>query len=384
MDYLPPNIAPSGTEQGDFYPTRLGAYDIWAIQYGYQDVATTSVLANAPGSGADQRQTLQEIAARGDAAELVYVTDEDVFDQIDPEVSPWDLSSDPLQFAQWQMDNAQAVWQRLNRFSVSRNEGFGGLRKRVDLLFRYFDNNTATLTNYVGGQRFRRVSPWESSDRTPLQPIPVDKQREALNALNEKVFAADAFQFSADLLNQLPPDRWMHRGTRLVVAPLDYPIYEQVLEVQAIALSNLLSAPRLARVRDLEYKSTASDVMTIAEILNTTYRGIWSEVAATSEASQNLSSLRRGLQRHHLNILSNLASRRGGDAIASSQSFLDFVALALTIGAPEDARVLARYQLRDIYNDVNRSLRRYGSGMEITTRAHWEEVRDRIARVLDA
>lgn len=385
MDYVPPNIAPPGTKQGDFFPTQVGPYDKWAIEYGYKPLAGVPVLRSAT---SEPVEGLQQIAARGNSSEmasaLAYAPDEDVFDFIDPEASPWDLSSDPLQFARWQMENAQAVWSQLSPLSVSRNEGFGGLRRRVDLIFRYFDNNTATLTNYVGGQRFRRLNPWEAGDRTPLEPIPAAKQREALNALNEKVFAADAFQFSPELLNRLPPDRWSNRGARLIVAPLDYPIYEQVLEVQALALSNLMSSTRLARVRDLEFKSTSDDVLTIAELFDTTYQGIWAEVKAADGSATNLSSLRRGLQRHHLRILTNLALRRGGDAIAQSQSFLDFVSVAITLGAPDDARVLARYQLRQIYDDVNRLVRRQGNQMEITTLAHWEEVRDRIANVLDA
>ncbi|MEL7144589.1 MAG: zinc-dependent metalloprotease, partial [Cyanobacteria bacterium J06573_11] len=376
MDYVPPNIAPPGVEQGDFFPTRLGAYDKWAIEYGYKPV-------EANGLQFSEADALNTIADRADVPELAFLTDEDVRDFIDPEVSPWDLSSDPLQFAEWQMENAQSVWSQLNRLSVSRSEGFGGLRRRVDTVFRYFDNNTSTLTNYVGGQRFRRVNPWES-DRAPLEPIPVAKQREALAALNEKVFAADAFQFSSRLLNQLPPERWSHEGTRLTLAPLDYPIFENVLALQSFALSNLVSATRLGRVRDLEYKADTEDILTIAEVFDSIYQGVWTELASPSEAVQDLSSLRRGLQRHHLSILSNLVLRKSGAALAESQSFLDFVALAVTLGAPDDARVLARYQLGQMYDDVNRALRRSSGNMDITTRAHWEEVRDRIDRILDA
>ena len=37
MDYAPTNLAPKGVEQGDFYTTRPGPYDVWAIQFGYQE-----------------------------------------------------------------------------------------------------------------------------------------------------------------------------------------------------------------------------------------------------------------------------------------------------------------------------------------------------------
>src|SRR5262249_13309088 len=38
MDYCPINIAPKGQKQGDYYPTTLGPYDYWAIEYAYKPV----------------------------------------------------------------------------------------------------------------------------------------------------------------------------------------------------------------------------------------------------------------------------------------------------------------------------------------------------------
>ncbi|MEO1094269.1 MAG: zinc-dependent metalloprotease [Cyanobacteria bacterium J06638_28] len=377
MDYFPPNIAPPGQPQGDYFPTRVGPYDIWAIEYGYRSVPPSPLHR-------EERQLLQEITARGNAPELAYATDEDIFDFIDPEVNPWDLSDDPLRFAEWQLQNAQAVWQRLNRFSVQPGEGYGGLRRRVDLVFNYFRQNAYALTDYIGGQRFRRLDPWRDRTQNPLEPIAAAKQREALATLNQAVFAPDAFQFSPELLNQLPPDRWGHWGVALTRYPLDYPIYEQVLAVQSLALSDLMLANRLARVRDMEFKTDSEDVLTIAELFDSLYQSIWAEIANPEGTAMQVSSLRRGLQRHHLNILSNLVLRRNFWDALSAQSFTDFTGLVSTLGAPEDARVLARYQLRQLADDVETGLAKYGDKLDVITQAHLEDVRDRITRVLDA
>ncbi|VAV95789.1 FIG01042089: hypothetical protein, partial [hydrothermal vent metagenome] len=37
MDYPAVNIAPAGSVQGSYYPVRPGPYDVWAIQYGYDE-----------------------------------------------------------------------------------------------------------------------------------------------------------------------------------------------------------------------------------------------------------------------------------------------------------------------------------------------------------
>ncbi len=379
MDYFPPNVAPAGVKQGDFFPTRLGPYDLWAIEYGYRE-ASSRIDPRA------ERSLLRQIANRSTAPELAYATDEDIYDFLDPKVSAWDLSSDPMQYAIWQLDNAKAVWNRLNRLSVNPGEGYGSLRQRVDLIFNYFSNNTLTLTDYVGGQRFRRLSPWESErGLTPFEPIPAEQQRQALTILNQKVFAADAFEFSPQLINQLAPDRWQHWGSFPTEYPLDYPIYDRVLAVQSLALSDLLLSDRLARVRDVEFRTDApTDVLTVSELFDTVYQGIWTEITADPARPTDISSLRRGLQRHHLNILSNLVLRRSFWDALSAQTFNDFLGLMSTLGAPEDARVLARYQLRRIYDDINTTLSRHRSGLNVATQAHLEDVRDRISRVLAA
>jgi hypothetical protein len=72
MDYSAPNIAPPGEIQGDYFTTRLGAYDLWAIEYGYQPLSP----------GHPEQQELQQIANRSGSPELAYATDEDIFDGI--------------------------------------------------------------------------------------------------------------------------------------------------------------------------------------------------------------------------------------------------------------------------------------------------------------
>src|SRR5262249_2189443 len=36
MDYIPVNLAPKGVKQGDYFPTTLGPYDYWPIDYAYK------------------------------------------------------------------------------------------------------------------------------------------------------------------------------------------------------------------------------------------------------------------------------------------------------------------------------------------------------------
>ncbi|HIK44605.1 MAG TPA: zinc-dependent metalloprotease [Leptolyngbyaceae cyanobacterium M65_K2018_010] len=373
MDYFPPNLAPPGQTQGDYFPTRLGPYDLWAIEYGYKPI-TSPVAA--------QRE-LQHIASRAGAPELALATDEDIYDFLDPKASPWDLSRDPLGYAAGQMAIAQAIWDKLNWFSLNPGETYGALRRRVDLVFSHYWQQAMIVSNYIGGQRFNRTDPWSSQGQPPFQPIAGAEQRRALDILNQRVLATDALQLPPELINLLAPDRWLHWGQPLTLYPLDYPIYDRVLFVQALVLSDILYGERLVRLRDAELKAPTADPLTLTELFETLGQSVWGEILNPGSEPIQLSSLRRGLQRHHLNILTHLFLRHSSQDTAPLDWF-DGLALETTWGAPEDARLLARHQMRQLQGAVETYLRRFGRRLDTTTLAYLEDVDDRITQVLNA
>ncbi|MGJ3247975.1 MAG: zinc-dependent metalloprotease [Elainellaceae cyanobacterium] len=374
MDYVPLNLAPEGVEQGEYFPTQIGPYDHWAIEYGY-----TPMDAVSPQS---ERRDLQAIAQRSPEPDLAYGTDEDSFDLLDPETNVFDLSSDMLRYAQWQMDNALEIWERLDQIYPLPGEGYSELRDRFNVVFSHYFSNALTATRYIGGQRFNRNQRDDPGARPPFELISLDKQREALAVLQKYVFADDAFNFSPDLINQLAPSRWMHWGSFPAIFRLDYPVYDNILFLQSIALSDVLSSERLARLRDAEFKSDTQNVMSLAELFETLQTGIWSEVLSSNESS-NISTLRRGLQRQHVAILTNMVLR-DSDALRNSTDLLNFIITIQTLNPPDDARVIARYQLQQLQEAIATALRRHRRDMDMVTRAHLEDVSDRIQKVLSA
>ncbi|MBE9158461.1 zinc-dependent metalloprotease [Nodosilinea sp. LEGE 06152] len=373
MDYLPPNLASPGQPQGDYFPTQLGPYDLWAIEYGYHPVSNPVTA---------QRE-LQPIADRAGATGLAYAPDEDVFTMLDPKASAWDMSDDPLSYAEGQMAIAKTIWDRLDWYSVNPGEGYGQLRQRVNLVFFHYDMQAAIIANYIGGQRFTRTDPWSSGGQAPFAPIAAAEQRRALAVLNQRVFAPDALTLSPELINRLAPDRWMDWGQDPFVDRIDYPIYDRLLSTQAFTVSNLLDGYRLLRLRDSEFKQQGGEAFTLAELFDTLGQSIWAEVLNPPAQATAISSLRQGLQRHHLNTLTSLVLRNHGSGEGVTD-LLGFVAQEATFGAPEEARVLARYQLRQLQEAIARHLNRHGQRLDIATVAYLEDARDRIVKVLDA
>lgn len=373
MDYTPPNLAPVGQPQGDYFSPRLGPYDRWAIEYGYRPVT----------SRATAQRELQSIADRASDPGLAYATEEDAYTLVDPKASAWDMSSDPLGYAEGQMAIAQAIWDRLDWFSVNPGEGYGQLRQWVDMVFFYYDMQATIISNYIGGQRFIRTDPWSSSGRAPFESIGAAEQRRALAVLNQQVFAPNAIALSPELVNRLAPDRWLHWGADPSGDRLDYPIYDRIVSIQAFTLSNLLEGNRLLRLRDSEFKQPGPDSFTLAELFDTLSQTVWAEVLHPPAEATPISSLRQGLQRHHLNTLTSLVLRNHGSGEGVTD-LLGFVAQEFTFGAPEEARVLARYQLRQLQGAIARHLSRRGQRLDIATVAYLEDASDRIVKVLDA
>ncbi|QLE58566.1 zinc-dependent metalloprotease [Nostoc sp. TCL26-01] len=350
MDYLPVNIAPQGVEQGDYFPQVIGPYDEWAIAYGYK---------NSPQIA--EKSFLENIALASPQPELSYATDEDIWD-INPLANVWDMSSDVLVYSQWQMDNARMMWQRLDDHDLPTGESYSHLRVLFNRVLKYYFRNASLLAQYIGGQSFRRLHAGDEGSWA-FVPVPLAKQRLVLTKIQEYVFAEDAFNFSPQLLHQLAPSRWQHWGSPILNHRLDYPIHESILSWQTTILRSLLNSDRLHRLQDIEFKTTPGEAFSTAELFDTIQQGIWTEVF-TQEKSQSISSIRRSLQREHLDILLEMVLHN--------------------VDAPEDGQTLAWYELRQLQNAIDSQLQKFATELDIYTLAHLEFSGDRITKALNA
>jgi Met-zincin/Domain of unknown function (DUF5117)/Domain of unknown function (DUF5118) len=359
MDYIPPNIAPQGTKQGDYFPNMVGVYDEWAIKYGYTTIQTSTPLAEKP--------ILEEIAAQSYKPELSFSTDEDIYD-LDPTADAWDNSGNVLLYSQWQLNNSRVMWERLDKRYPMAGDSYSDVSERFSTVLGNYFQQIYYTTKYIGGQSFYRIHPSEMpvenvsgvrQHRLPFEPVPVEQQRQALETLQKYVFAEDALSFSPELLNKLAPSRWRHWGSYPQVGRLDFPIHDLVLLMQSSVLRDLLSGDRLSRLKDIELKTKPENTLSLPELFDTLQSGVWTEVIKPKGKPMKIASLRRGLQREYLDILTGMVLRK------------EYV--------PEDARTLAWYKLKQL----DEKLKEVNSEDEYT-KAHLLETRDRIEKVLNA
>lgn len=372
MDYLPVNLAAPGEPQGDYFTTALGPYDHWAIAYGY------SVFPEAK-LPQEERRALEEIARRAPEPGLAYGTDEDAMASLDPEVATFDLSNDTLSYNVRQMAIAQSLWAQLDRRGPGQGESYSRLRQQFNVLLGYYFNQAQALTSYIGGRSLNRYRAGDQNRELPLKDTPLADQRRALTILGETVLNAASFELPPRLLDKLPPSRWFHWGQSPTVRNLDYPYYDRVLLNQTWILSDLLSGDRLRRLVAAELRPGQAgerSSLSLSELFEGLQTSIWTQPLQ----AERLSPLQRGLQRQYLNILMNL-SLRNTEAIDQATSVPDLIAAAFTGDAPEDARALARQQLRQLEGDIRKASSHI---QDQTSRAHLEETGDRIRKALEA
>lgn len=356
MDYNGTNLAPQITKQGDYRTSIVGPYDEWAIEYGYKVSGAATPLA--------EKRFLEEIAQKQSTnPELSYAPDEDS-DDIDPTVNQHDMSSDPLRYSQWQLDNARLMWDRLNKRYPLAGSSYDELSKMFDEVFGYYWLNVEIITKYIGGQSFYRDRAVSNTGRLPFEAVPVAKQREALTALQKYVFAEDALNFPLDLLNKLATSGKICSDSEEALPRLDYPVHDCILQLQSAILRMLLSGDRLNHLRDIELKSPPGQALTQPDLFNALQTGIWTEVLQPQNKQVKIFSLRRPLQREYVEILINMVLR--------------------ATEVPQDSRTLAWEKLRQLREKLNVTLRKQSNNLDDYTKAHLEETRARITKALDA
>jgi hypothetical protein len=357
MDYAPINLAPKGVKQGDYFSTTIGPYDYWAIAYAYKPLA---------GGTEGELEKLREMAKESAKPGHDYGTDEDISSTSDPLINVWDLGADPMKFGQERILLAESLLKGLEDRVVDKGEGYQRARIAFNVLLNQYGNGAYLTARFLGGEYAHRDHRDDPEGRAPFVPVQADKQRDALKFLQEHILSDKHFQFSPRLLRHLGADRWLHWGNERVMGSVDYPLNERVLNIQRIVLDRVFDSRVLARVQNNALKAEKNEKpLTIAEMFRCVTDGVWSELPDKDGKHEISSSvMRRNLQREHLKNL-----------------------FALVIGSRysiPDARSLARMHLREINKRIEDSLKDKQVKVEETTRAHLEECRERIDKVLNA
>ncbi len=298
MDYIPINIVAGNdpAKKGDFGMISVGPYDDWAIEYGYT-----------------LEKDLKPILARVAEPELTYATDEDSIGP-DPLARRYDFAKDPLPFAENQIALVKEHRAKILDKFVKDGDSWSRARRGYQMTLRTQTQALSMMSSWLGGTFVNRDKKGDKNGRNPVEPVPVDMQRKALAFCLANSFRDEAYGLTPDLLAHMTVDKWYENEMEVLESP-SWPVHDQILGLQASVLSSVMNPVTLGRVLDNEMRIAADqDAVTLPEVLETVRKAAWEDLDAFQDAGQYsprkpfLSSLRRNLQREHIERLIDLAT----------------------------------------------------------------------------
>ena len=347
MDYHSLNMPLQGETVADYHNVALGAYDHWAIEYGYSEVPADA-----------EKQALAAIAGRAEREPaLAYGTDEDAYGN-DPESNHWDLGDDPIAHARRQFKLARELWTLTQSRELKADDDLTIYRRNLQRGLSRIAQALPLVAKHVGGATTSRQL--AGSGQALATPVPVARQREALDILVGEVFDSASFRFDPKFMSRLGIDQFERIGPNRFVTNIDYSLPSAVLGLQRGTLDFLMSETLASRLSDAESKvADPLKLLSYAEVQARLQDAVWSELKAAREVD----SLRRNLQREHL--------RRTAGALIRPSS-----------AAAADVRGVHRLMASRLEADLKRALA--SKTLTDTTRAHLAEAAQTLGEALRA
>jgi len=300
MEYPAVNIAPLGVEQGDYYDTRTGPYDLWAIEFGYTPQLT-----------AEERTAL---LSKSKLHEHMFANDsEDMRSPgkgIDPRAMINDLSSEPIIYAEQRIKLVNDTISKLPSLLSGKASSWEEYRNAYKILLRETSRSLDTVSRYIGGVYVNRSTPAQESDQLPYEPVPALKQKEAMRVLADHAFSVNAFPINGELLNLLQIER---RGFDLYGEHEDPQVHKAILNIQNKVFDQLLSPWVTYRITDTTLYGNDYEIY---EFFNDLNNSIFEE-----DLNFEVSYVRKNLQTTYVRRLINILAADYYDEITTAAAY---------------------------------------------------------------
>ncbi|HYG20118.1 MAG TPA: zinc-dependent metalloprotease, partial [Ohtaekwangia sp.] len=258
--------------------SRIGEYDLWAIQYGYRLIPVTTEEREIPFLNGWIMEKLKD--------NQYWFGSE--FSTDDPRVQTEDLGDNAMKASTYGIKNLQRIVPRLIHWTYEPNEGYRNLRQIYSGVLNQYHYYLGHVITYIGGtyqttKTAEQIGPVYSA-------VPANLQRDAVRFLAENIFQTPNWLLDTAVLS------------RTGQSP------EQIInDSQHMVLNNILSNNTLNKVSQSEamYGLKAYRLVDFMDDLDNT---MWTELSTFS----TISIYRRNLQRYYVDRLVELSSPKSG------------------------------------------------------------------------
>lgn len=337
-------------ELADLIP-RIGPYDKWTIHWGYAPIPS----ARTPD---DEWPTLDRWSREQDATPWYRfnMSDSRGADPGDHTEAVGD--ADPVKATGWGMRSIRQIIPLLVPATVHNGQDYDDLDLMYGRLIGQWGTELRHVVIVVGGANAQEK--YAGQDGPRYLPWSRARQKEAVTFLNQNAFATPNFFLQPDILRRIEVEGAIRR----------------INQQQASVLSGLFNDRRLERVVEFgNVDERGANAYPLSELLADVRRGIWSELSASRVT---VDVVRRELQRSYL--LQVAAKINPTPPTLPAGLPAAFAALFAPARATSDVRSVFRSELRRLDTDLARAIPRAANR---ETRAHLEDARDQIRRVLD-
>jgi len=260
---------------------RFGAYDFFAIEWGYKPL---------PGSNPeDEWPALDRLAARQVEEPLLRFGGEDDAAEVDPSVTTYVLGSDPIAAADLGLRNVDRVMDILVPATTRRGRGHALLADLYDALVTHRHRQLDAVARLVGGVEETRYEAGRGGP--PFTPVDPGRARAAVRFLAERAFATPARLLDPDVLRRIMPvggsDLLQGSNVKLLERLLDPGVFQRLGEATLLAPD---ATPYLG-----------------PELLRDLNDGVFEELA---RAPVEVGFYRRELQRNYVQLLVSFTQAR--------------------------------------------------------------------------
>ncbi len=304
MDYPAINVSSDRSKQGDYYTTKAGPYDLWAIEYGY-----------TPFKEADEEAGLNKILSRSIDPQLAFGNDADDMRSpgggIDPRVNVNDQTNDMVAYGEDRLKLINTMIPKLKSRFSKPNQSYQELRSRYLQLNGQRLSMATALSRFVGGVYVDRSFVGQKTSTAPFTPVPEAYQKKSLALLSKYVFAPDAFDADKDLFPYLQIQR---RGFGFSGNNEDIKPQNTFLLLQMNTLAQLLHPSTLSRINN---SGLYGNTYSVASVLNDL-----SDYIFAADLKSNVNLFRQNLQTEYVKALTAIVASQGGYDNASKAAAL--------------------------------------------------------------
>ena len=333
MDYHGLNIAPLGTEQGQYADIKPGKYDVLAIKYAY-----TPNLS---------KEDLNKMLEENSSIEFLFGNDGDDMRSpgkgIDPRINTSDMSNNPVEYAKDRIILSQHLIPKLYETLKTKSNSWESIYQGYRILLRQIHSSAEIISRQVGGVYISRGLMTDGSEN-PYKAVPYDIQKKSMQILSKYYFNSSNLFVPAEIASKMQRER---RSFDFFGKTEDPKIHSMILKGQKEVLKHFTNSRVLKRLTD---SSLYGNKYLPSELLNDLTSSIFNQ-----NKSRILNGVDQNLQSYFVKRLIIILKSGGYDSPSKSASFSSLQKIKAYSFLPSDDlatenhKKFLRYQIKNIF-----------------------------------